>query len=467
MTTLRVENLSFAYQTGSPEVLSHVTWSPAPGSFNLLVGQSGSGKPTLLKLMAGLYPNFGGFITSGDVFLNDQQIGPIVPFERAKRVAMLFQNPSRQFAMQTAREELVFTVENLQLPVATIQKRTNSAIEHYSLTSFADQFLNTLSGGELQRVALAIVWAMDADIILLDEPFANVDPAARLRLLADLKTLQLNENKIIIISDHDLSGYDGLIDDMYSLSLDGQLSRSELPARDDTSLALAGPVQSNSAFGWRDLTINIREGALVGDTTLNLPWGQLGLLSGPNGVGKSSLFLALAHQRDYSGQVLFEQLPTERMKQKNWAMKLGLVFQSAADQFVSMTVADEIAMSTKHSLAKTYWTADRIQKALSQLGLADLTARVVYQLSGGQQKKLQTLSMLIMAQPVLLFDEPLAGLDAISADNLLTLMKQTIVDLKLTALMISHQRNRLADVVDYELHLSAEHELTMGGAANA
>ena len=179
MTKLQVDNLSFAYEADQPNVLNQINWIPEEGSFNLLIGPSGSGKSTLLKAMAGLLPKFGGVITAGNVFLNDEPIQPLAPFERAKRIAMLFQNPDRQFAMRTARLQLVFALENLQLPIDTINQRVALAINALHLEQIADQDLLTLSGGEKQRVALAIILAMDSDIVLLDEPFASVDPTAR------------------------------------------------------------------------------------------------------------------------------------------------------------------------------------------------------------------------------------------------------------------------------------------------
>ena len=217
MTSLRVVDFSFAYEADQPNILNKINLDLTPGSFNLMVGPSGSGKSTLLKAMAGLLPKFGGVVTNDDVLLEGQSIGPIASFEKAKRVAMLFQNPDRQFAMRTAREQITFALENLQLPVADIERRVTDAIARLDLDALADQELLTLSGGEKQRVALATIFAMQSDIILLDEPFANVDPDARRLLLQYLKDLQQTNGTTILISDHDLSGYADLVDTLYQL----------------------------------------------------------------------------------------------------------------------------------------------------------------------------------------------------------------------------------------------------------
>ena len=84
-------------------------------------------------------------------------------------------------------------------------------------------------------------------------------------------------------------------------------------------------------------------------------------------VGKSTFLKALAHQQKYEGQVLFEQVATERLKMKNWAQKLGLNFQLATDQFVGITVAEEITLAQQHSYQPGYWNAQKVQAKIFQL----------------------------------------------------------------------------------------------------
>ncbi|GEP75129.1 ABC transporter ATP-binding protein [Weissella thailandensis] len=471
MTKLQVDHLSFAYQADQPNVLNQINWVPETGSFNLLIGPSGSGKSTLLKAMAGLLPKFGGVVTAGQVLLNDEPIQPLAPFERANRIAMLFQNPDRQFAMRTARLQLVFALENLQLPTEVINQRVAFAINALHLEQIADQDLLTLSGGEKQRVALAIIFAMDSDIILLDEPFASVDPAARLSLLTDLKKMQLEQHKTIIISDHDLSGYQELVDYLFAIDTDsGTLNQQSLsklvnlPAQ----TPFYGVPKTDGHLRWQELTLTVgKSRQLLINSDFTLPTGQIGLLSGANGIGKSTLFKALSHQVKYNGQVTWDDQDTAKIKLKNWAKKVALIFQSASDQFVTMTVQEEVTLSQQHSLATDYWTDERIQTALENLHLNHLTEHVVYQLSGGQQKKLQVLSMLIMGQPILLLDEPLAGLDIDSVNTVMTLINQSIHETDQSVLMISHQRAGLADFIDYELIFKNQQLQLVGEAPNA
>ncbi|RRG17884.1 ABC transporter ATP-binding protein [Weissella viridescens] len=466
MTKLAIENFSFRYRDSGPDELSQITWTPAAGSFNLLIGASGSGKSTLLKAMTGLLPQFGGTVTSGEITLDDLPIATVAPFERAKRVALLFQNPNRQFAMATPLEQITFALENIQAPAADIPHQVDEALATIGITALANQNLITLSGGEKQKVALATILALGSDYILLDEPFANVDPHARHELMHLLKQLQMHHGKTIIVADHDFSGYPDLIDTVYQL-VDHQLTQTDASVLSaNTGVDPLFPAPSRNALSplaLDDVSIDMAGRPLIESATFALPAGQLGLLSGVNGSGKSTLFAAITHQRPYRGLLHWDGQDSQKIKMKRWAQTVGLVFQDAMDQFVALTVADELALSQKHTRLPDYWTTARIEQTLDQLNLTPHTEANVYQLSGGQQKKLQVLSMLIMSQPVLLLDEPLAGLDTVSMQHVLDLIQTSIQANHISALMISHQRIGLADYVDYEIHLQGHH-LIMGGA---
>ncbi|MCP0886706.1 energy-coupling factor ABC transporter ATP-binding protein [Ligilactobacillus sp. WILCCON 0076] len=455
-TTLTVKNLTFAYTDNQPPVLENINFKLALNTFNLLVGPSGCGKSTFFKLLAGLYPEYGGKITAGDILLNDVSVNNIVPFERAKYLAMLFQNPSRQFAMRTVEEQITFALENIQLDRSKIKQRVAWVLSELHLENFTKRELLTLSGGEQQRVALATILALDSQIILLDEPFANVDPVARKQLLHDLKKLQLKHHKTIFITDHDFSNYTGLVDNLYKIE-NKQLTKGSTKILD--KIIFSKQTQQN--FGslhnltWNNLSLSIHDKILLQPNTLYLPKGQVGLLSGANGVGKSTFFGALTHQTTYEGDIFYQQKLSTKYKRKAWAQIIGLVFQNSTDQFVRLTIAEELNLSKKHSLHPEYWTDSRINDAYQLLNLTNLSKQhIVYQLSGGQQRKLQVLSMLIMAQPVLLLDEPLASLDSTSLNNVLQLIIEVTQALQLSTLIISHQLVEVRPQIDYELEIT-------------
>ncbi|KRL00892.1 ABC transporter ATP-binding protein [Liquorilactobacillus capillatus] len=463
MVRLAVSNLTFSYGASRSPIFDRLNFDLVQGSFNLLIGPSGSGKSTLFKLLAGLYPEYGGIITTGTIQLNNQEVSTLVPYERARHIALLFQNPSRQFAMRTVEEQLTFALENLQLAPQSIPEVVTATLRRFNLESFRQQQLLALSGGEQQRIALATTIAMGSDIILLDEPFANVDQAGRQKLLTILKELQVKYGKTIFICDHDLTGYQQLVDHLYEVDA-AHKKVPEISLQRLTTVKKELPVQNRldkiSIFNWQKLSFKSSSRVLLKPHSFQLPKSQVGLLSGANGSGKSTLFAALSHQLKYQGAVYYKSKASERIRLKRWAQIVGVVFQNSTDQFIKLEARAEINLSRQNSLHPLYWTDARITAAIKQLQLTNILDHVNYQLSGGQQKKLQVLSMLIMAQPILLFDEPLAGLDAISLKNVMQLIKKTVTDLEISSLLISHQRAGVTELVDYEL-LLANQTLTL------
>ena len=127
---------------------------------------------------------------------------------------MMFQEAGEQFTMATPREEIIFAMENLGKSKAEFADRLKLASEFAEIDSLLDQKIVTMSGGEKQRVALAVLVAMDVDIFLLDEPFASVDQAARRFLIGRLAKLK-EQGKTIIITDHLFDDYQGKVDRVY------------------------------------------------------------------------------------------------------------------------------------------------------------------------------------------------------------------------------------------------------------
>ncbi|MGO3548613.1 MAG: energy-coupling factor ABC transporter ATP-binding protein, partial [Paucilactobacillus nenjiangensis] len=152
MSSIDIQNLNFNYQPNST-TLSDVNVQFEIGQFSLLVGPSGSGKSTLLKILTGLLPEFGGEIVNG-VFSIPNQL----------KVGLVFQNPNHQFTLDTPRHELEFVLENLRIDPKLMPAKINAALAFCEIESLIDRQLNTLSGGEKQKVALAIVIAMNRDI---------------------------------------------------------------------------------------------------------------------------------------------------------------------------------------------------------------------------------------------------------------------------------------------------------------
>ncbi|MDT6981190.1 ATP-binding cassette domain-containing protein [Levilactobacillus zymae] len=458
MATITIQNLTYAPTHQSP-VLRDLTATFTGGRFSLLTGPSGSGKTTLLRLMAGLTPLPAG----ATITFDGQPLTARSPRQRSRTVALLFQEPSTQFTMDTVANELRFALENQQVAPNEMPRKMTAALDFVGIPDLRDRQLMQLSGGEQQKVALAIIVAMDSDVILLDEPFASIDPATRQTLLDRLVQLCRQRGKTIILADHDLSGYARWIDHLTVLNA-GQLTTLSATAT-QARLAAFTPerlqlthVQIPATNATADLQghhfgLAPHDRVLVRPQSLALMAHKFTLITGPNGSGKSTFFRALVRLSPYQGRLTYQGRDILRLRRRAYARHVSLMFQSATAQFLNVTVAEELALSQKYGNT-AYFTPERVRAALDQLHLAGRDDQIIYSLSSGQQKKLQLLCLLIMAPNVLLLDEPLKGLDLQSVHAALTLLTTTQQDLNLTLVMISHQLSGLNDYVDYHLALT-------------
>ncbi len=453
--TIQIHQLSFAYPK-QPAILHQLNLNIPDDSFTLLSGPTGCGKTTLLKLIAGLLPKYGGRITHGKLTIDGYP-----------RIAMLFQDPAMQFTMDTARHELEFTLENLQTPHEKIAPQIDRILNKMHLSALADQPLTTLSGGQLQAVALATTLAMNAQIILLDEPFTNIDEASRNFLLTTLKAEQAQRHLTVIISDHDLHGYQDYIHQIVEFGsqqvtmlspLQSQSKLKQADAQARVPLDVTIPSGQDPAFQLINTQLHRGKLLILGQDQLTIPRNRVTLITGPSGCGKSTFLNALSKQLPYTGRISYLQKDIGKISPGKYFHQVGLLFQHTDDQFINVTVKEEIMLSQKHGHS-TFFTNQRINEVIDDFGLRNLADRVVYSLSGGQKKLLQILVMLIMGQAVLLMDEPFNGLDFQIRQKLLKLIKVSQKQSPQTLLIVSHQPEQFQEIVQHHLEM-ANHRLT-------
>ena len=191
---LDVKAVSFAYPDGT-QGLSQVQFHLSPGERVALIGANGAGKTTLLLTLVGLL-RAQGEITVDGLPLCDRNLPQI-----RQRVGMVFQNPDDQLFLPTVYQNVAFGLENMGLPAAEVQRRTEETLERLGIGALRDRQAQRLSGGEKRMAALATVLAMEPSILLLDEPTAFLDPKARRRLIQVMEQL----DQTMLVATHDLT----------------------------------------------------------------------------------------------------------------------------------------------------------------------------------------------------------------------------------------------------------------------
>ena len=415
---IKINQLSFQYQ--DKLIFKNLDFTINQGDFALLTGPSGCGKSTLLKLIAGLEPTSNSKITTGS--LNQ-------PFTNW---GMVFQDPNRQFTMATPREELIFALENKLIDRVTAQKIIDEVSHKTNISHLLDRPFLYLSGGEKQRVALAVLIAMQSDLFLLDEPFANCDSHNRNFLLNCLDSLH-QEGKTILISDHNFANYEKIDPKVFAIK-NQRIQTTPLPSQEE---------------------VVFPEKELLSSTNLKIYSGKATLLTGENGSGKTSLFKALSKVITYQGELLFKDKEVKKWSRRPYLSKVGQIFKNPDDQFLNVTVKEELDFSLKYNQNPSL-NESKLQSILTKLNLENMDEQVVYSLSGGQKRKLQILVMLMAYPDVLLLDEPFSGLDQKSVSEVIFLLKNYFLDEKHSLIVISHQLDQIQNLCDYHLVLKGQ-----------
>ena len=200
---ISLENVSYTYQAGTPfegRALFDMTTTIKDGSYTAFIGHTGSGKSTIMQLLNGLYLPTSGQVKVDDTIITSQsknkEIKPI-----RKKVGLVFQFPESQLFAETVLEDIAFGPQNFGVSKEEAEQR---ALESLRLVGLSDELRDQnpfdLSGGQMRRVAIAGILAMQPDILVLDEPTAGLDPQGRKELMSLFKQLHLSGITIVLVT---------------------------------------------------------------------------------------------------------------------------------------------------------------------------------------------------------------------------------------------------------------------------
>lgn len=499
---IEFKDYSFKYRSQVEPTLLDINLSIYPGEKVLIVGPSGSGKSTLAHCINGLVPfSFTGEST-GSLKIEGQEPKELGLFGLSKLVGTVLQDTDGQFIGLTVAEDVAFSMENDCIAQDEMLERVDRVAKTVDITDLLDHAPNALSGGQKQRVSMAGVIVDDVDILLFDEPLANLDPATGKRAIDLIDRIHKKKNTTILIIEHRLedalyrdvdriivvgegrivadvkpdallSGSvlkeQGIREPLYITALKYagcQINEADLPQHIE-SMNLA-PYEDNvrNWFGKvklnkkapdgepmltiRDLSFAYTQGQpVLSHIDFSISRGEMVALVGKNGAGKSTLAsLICGFMQPDEGAIYLNGEDLSGYSIKERGEKIGLVMQSPNQMISKPMIYDEVALGLRVRGVAEDEIKERVFETLKICGLYPYRNWPVSALSFGQKKRVTIASILVMNPEVLILDEPTAGQDFRHYTEIMEFLRRIHEKLGITIIMITHDMHLMLEYTD-------------------
>jgi len=498
---IHFEHVTYTYPDAARPALHDVSLSIPAGAFALVVGTSGAGKSTLLRCLNGLVPHFSGGTLTGRVTVDG--LDPVVraPRGMSRAVGFVFQDPEAQFVMDRVEDEIAFALENAAIPPAEMHARVEEALAQLDLTPLRQRKLETLSGGEKQRVAIASALALRPRILALDEPTSQLDPQSAAELLDALVRLNATLGLTVVLAEHRLERILPFVDQVIYLPDDGAPVIAGSPRDVLPHVPLLPPLQALAqALGWSPLPLTLEEGrrfavhclddmstdstdfnglrkknsvlsvqsvekntpllevrdleVAYGSTTalhgvaVALYPGEIVALLGRNGAGKTTLLKSLVGLlRPRRGDVLVEGRSIAKTDVADVCRRVGYLPQDPNALLFADTVLDELHITLRNHDIPVVNAPIVPEMLLERLGLADKIQKYPRDLSVGERQRVALGAIMVTQPGALLLDEPTRGLDYRAKMQLLDLLRAWRAE-GLAILLVTHDVELVAEAAD-------------------
>ncbi len=504
---IEFENFSFQYFSQAEPTLHDINLKIYPGEKILIVGPSGSGKSTLGHCLNGLIPFYYKGESQGSLKIKGVETHTQDIFALSKIIGTVLQDSDGQFVGLTVGEDIAFAMENDCVPQAEMHDRVARVAQMVDMDLLLNSSPYELSGGQKQRTALAGVMIDNVDILLFDEPLANLDPATGKTAIEIIDDIHQQSHKTIIIIEHrledvlhrevdrvivindgriqadmdpdtlvssDILAKNGIREPLYvtAMKYAGMEVKPELKPghiwslqTDKISQAMRDWYKSvepldNENHNPSQLKLDHLSFSYDGirpilDTLdIDIRRGEMLSIVGRNGAGKSTLAkVVCGFVREDKGAVLYEGQNIRSRSIKERAEIIGFVMQNPNQMISKSLIFDEVALGLRLRKIPEEEIKSRVDKVLDICGLSPFISWPISALSYGQKKRVTIASILVLDPCILILDEPTAGQDYRHYSDIMDFLRE-INHLGITIILITHDMHLMLEYTPRALVLS-------------
>ena len=495
-------DFGFQYNAQAEPTLCNINLTIRKGEKVLICGPSGCGKSTLAHCINGLIPFSYRGESTGSVTVNGRETKELGIFEIARTVGTVLQDSDGQFIGLTVAEDIAFALENDCVCDPELHARVQKAAQAVGIESHLRHAPGELSGGQRQRVAMAGVMVDDVELLLFDEPLANLDPATGKSAMELIDTLHAQTGAAVVIIEHRLEDVLHRDVDRIVLMCDGRIL-ADLPPdellsgpllRENgireplyvTALRYAGVAVTPEMLPHSIRTLRLTEqerGAVrswfhsmpqrsaeetrpvllqaehvtfsysngfraLSDVSVSVRRGELLAIVGTNGAGKSTFSkVVCGFEKEQEGAIRFTGLDWASLSLKERADHIGYVMQNPNQMLSKPMIFDEVALGLQTRGVPEEEITQRVESVLKVCGLWPFRKWPVSALSFGQKKRVTIASILVLQPEIIILDEPTAGQDYRHYTEIMKFLRALNRD-GVTVMMITHDMHLMLEYAE-------------------
>lgn len=504
---IEFEDFSFQYFGQAEPTLHGINLKIYEGEKVLVVGPSGSGKSTIGHCLNGLIPFSYHGKTGGSLKICGKETKDMNIFELSKRVGTVLQDADGQFIGLTVGEDIAFALENDRTGQEEMKETVQRVADMVDMGQLLKSSPFELSGGQKQRVAFAGVLVDDVDILLFDEPLANLDPATGKTAIDLIDKVWREYHKTVVIIEHrledvlyrdvdriilvndgrivadmtpdemmaaDILGKYGIREPLYVTALKyagvkveaahraGRLITLDIPAVQDAVLKWHREREEKEAQQERPVILAAehlnfqytKKRKILQDISFEIREGEMVSIVGTNGAGKSTLAKVICgFVNEDGGKLLLggEDMKGRTIKERS--KTISYVMQNPNQMICKPMIFDEVALGLRLNGAAEEEITERVEHALKICGLSPFKKWPISALSYGQKKRVTIASMLAMNPKILILDEPTAGQDYHHYTEIMEFLK-SLNEAGVTILMITHDMHLMLEYTSHAIVIS-------------